>query len=142
MRWTWLKAGWRVQRVNPSQLARPSGFSHAVVVGGLGRTIYLAGQTAQDGSGTIVGDGLVEQFDRALANLLVALRSAGARPEHLVKMTIYAVDPGDYQVHLVELGAVWRRRVGRDYPAMTLVGVTRLFDAAALVELDGIAFWY
>jgi enamine deaminase RidA (YjgF/YER057c/UK114 family) len=126
------------KRVNPEQLAPPSGFSHAVVAHG--RTqVFLAGQTAQGRDGAIVGEGLVAQFDRALANLVTALTAAGGTAEHLVKMTIYCTDPGEYTTNLAELGAVWRRRVGSDFPAMTLIGVTRLFDPAAVVELDAIA---
>lgn len=127
-----------LERVNPEQLPRPSGFSHAMVARG-GTQVFLAGQTAQGADGTIVGDGLVAQFDRALANLVTALTAAGGTAEHLVKMTIYCTDPADYVANLRELGAVWRRRVGRDFPAMTLVGVAGLFDPAAVVELDGIA---
>lgn len=127
-----------VRRVNPEQLARPSGFTHAITSSG-GTHVFLAGQTAQNKDGRIVGKDLVAQFDRALANLVTALAAAGGNGEHLVKLTIYCTDPGVYVDHLAELGAVWRRYVGGEFPAMTLVGVTRLFDPAALVELDAIA---
>ncbi len=127
-----------LERVNPEQLARPSGFSHAMVARG-GTQVFLAGQTAQGQDGAIVGDGLVAQFDRALANLITALTASGGTGEHLVKMTIYCIDPADYTANLREVGAVWRRHVGRDFPAMTLVGVTALFDPAAVIELDAIA---
>src|SRR3712207_434036 len=123
-----------MERVNPPELAPPSGFSHAVVAPA-GTPVYLAGQTAQGPDGAIVAGDLVEQFDRALGNVLAALAAAGGSPAHLAKMTIYCTDPGAYTTRLRDLGAVWRRRVGSEYPAMTLVGVTRLFDEAALVEL-------
>lgn len=125
-------------RINPEQLAKPSGFTHAVTASG-GTQVFLAGQTAQDREGRIVGEGIVAQFDRALANLVTALAAAGGTGEHLVKMTIYCTDPGDYTEHRTEIGVVWRRLVGSEFPALTLVGVTRLFDPAALVELDAIA---
>lgn len=126
-----------LEHVNPPELAPPSGFSHAVVA--QGTQVYLAGQTAQGPDGAIAAGDLVAQFDRALANLLTALTAAGGTAAHLAKMTIYCTDPADYQTRLRDLGRIWRQRVGTDYPAMTLVGVTRLFDAAALVELDAIA---
>ena len=126
-----------LQRLNPVALAPPSGFSHAVVATGR-RIVFLAGQTAADGGGALVAGGIVEQFERALGHLLAALAEAGGGPEHLAKMMIFVVDPEDYRAHAAEIGAVWRRLAGRDYPAMALIGVVRLWDTAALVELDGI----
>jgi enamine deaminase RidA (YjgF/YER057c/UK114 family) len=125
-----------LERVNPPGLAQPSGFAHAVVAAG-GRVVFLAGQTALDQAGRIVGDTVASQFEQALANLLTALRAAGGSPEHLASLTIYAVDLGDYRAHGRELGEVWRRLAGRDYPAMAAVGVARLWDPAALVEIQG-----
>jgi enamine deaminase RidA (YjgF/YER057c/UK114 family) len=127
-----------IERINPAGLARPSGFSHAVSVPP-GRMVFLAGQTALDEDGQIVGSGVVEQFERALGNLLAALRAAGGQPADLVSVTIYAVDLDDYRAHGREAGEVWRRLAGRDYPAMAAVGVHRLWDPAALVEVQGVA---
>jgi enamine deaminase RidA (YjgF/YER057c/UK114 family) len=124
--------------VNPPELAAPSGFSHAVVAAG-SRIVFLAGQTALDGAGRITGAGVVAQFERALSNLVVALTAAGGRPEQLTSLTVYIVDMDDYRAHAAELGAVWREVVGRAYPAMAAVGVTRLWDVEALVELQGYA---
>ena len=126
-----------LQRVNPPELGRPSGFSHAVV--GEGRTVFLAGQTALDASGRIVGDGVVAQFERALGNLLTALRAAGGEPEHLASLTVYIVDMDDYRARAGDIGQVWKQLVGRDYPAMAGIGVARLWDAEALVEVQGFA---
>ena len=124
-------------RVNPPSLAKPSGFSHAVIA--RGTTIHLAGQTALDASGRIVGDGVVAQFERALGNLLTALRAAGGEPEHLASLTVYIVDMDDYRARAGDIGQVWKRLVGRDYPAMAGIGVSRLWDAEALVEVQGFA---
>jgi enamine deaminase RidA (YjgF/YER057c/UK114 family) len=126
-----------LQRVNPPELGRPSGFSHAVV--GEGRTVFLAGQTALDASGRIVGEGVVAQFERALGNLLTALRAAGGEPEHLASLTVYIVDMDDYRARAGDIGQVWKRLVGRHYPAMAGIGVARLWDAEALVEVQGFA---
>ena len=125
-----------LERVNPPGLAKPSGFAHAVVASG-GRVVFLAGQTALDPAGRIVGANVASQFEQALGNLLAALRAAGGGPEHLASLTIYAVDLDDYRAHGPELGAVWRRLAGRDYPAMAAIGVARLWDPAALVEIQG-----
>lgn len=128
----------QLERVDPPELARPAGFSHAVVAGP-GRTVFLAGQTAMDADGRIVGDGVVAQFEQALGNLLTALRAAGGRPQDLATLTVYAVDLADYRAQAREIGAVWRRLVGTDYPAMAGIGVARLWDDEALVEVQGIA---
>lgn len=128
----------RLERVNPAGLAPAKGFSHAVTAVG-GRLVFLAGQTALDGDGKVVGDGLPEQFERALANLLAALRAAGGEPGQLARVTVYAVDVAEYRACAAQLGAVWRRLAGREYPAMAVVGVVRLWDEEALVELDGVA---
>jgi len=127
-----------IERVNPPSLARPSGFSHAVVATG-GRLIFLAGQTALDSSGAIVGQDVVAQFAQALGNLLAALHAAGGEPEQLTSLTVYTTDLEDYRAHGREIGAVWRRLVGSEYPAMAAIGVSRLWDAAALVEVQGFA---
>ncbi|HET6697664.1 MAG TPA: RidA family protein [Nocardioidaceae bacterium] len=126
-----------LERVNPDALAPPSGFSHAVVA--TGTTVHLAGQTALDADGRIVGDGLVAQFEQALGNLLTALRAAGGEPDDLVSLTVYIVDMDDYRAHAREIGAVWKRLVGRSYPAMAGIGVARLWDVEALVEVQGVA---
>jgi enamine deaminase RidA (YjgF/YER057c/UK114 family) len=125
--------------VNPAGLPRPSGFNHAVV-SSAGRTVWLAGQTALDADGVVVAPGdVVAQFEQALRNLLTVLGSAGGHPEHLVSMTVYCVDIDDYRAHARRIGQVWRRLVGTHYPAMAAVGVERLWDEQALVELQGVA---
>ncbi|MDQ3577205.1 MAG: RidA family protein [Actinomycetota bacterium] len=120
-------------------MARPSGFSHAVVTPPGARMVFLAGQTAMDSDGAIVGGDVVAQFEQALGNLLTALRAAGGGPEHLTSLTIYAVDLADYRNHARQIGAVWRRLIGTDYPAMAGIGIARLWDNTALVEVQGIA---
>jgi enamine deaminase RidA (YjgF/YER057c/UK114 family) len=127
-----------VERINPAELARPSGFSHAVAVTG-GRMVFLAGQVGMDPDGKVVSGGVVAQFEQALANLLTALAAAGGQPADLVSLSIYIVDLADYQAHAKEIGAVWRRLAGSEYPATAGVGVARLWDPQALVELQGIA---
>ena len=135
------------ERINPAELARPSGFSHAVSVAGgaaaggaaAGRMVFLAGQTGVDRDGNVADGGVVPQFERAMTNLLTALGAAGGLPSDLVSLTIYLTDMPDYQAHAREIGAVWRRLAGTDYPAMAAVGVTRLWLPGLVVEIQGIA---
>lgn len=126
-----------IEYVNPPELGRPSGFSHATVA--RGRVVSLAGQTALGADGQIVGETVVEQFEKALGNLLAALRAAGGGPADLASMTIYIVDMDDYKARAGEIGGVWQRLVGRHYPAMAGIGVDRLWDVEALVEVQGLA---
>ncbi|MFD6549227.1 RidA family protein [Streptomyces sp. SAS_267] len=126
------------ERVNPPGLSPAAGFSHAVVATG-SRVVFLAGQTALDVDGKVVGETLPRQFETALANLLTALRAAGGTPADLARVTVYATDVADYRAHAAELGRIWRRLAGRDYPAMAVIGAVRLWDEQALVELDGFA---
>jgi enamine deaminase RidA (YjgF/YER057c/UK114 family) len=127
-----------LERINPGELARPSGFAHAVRATGT-VTVHLAGQTALDAQGRIVGGGVVGQFEQALRNLQTALRAAGGSPEHLAALTIYIVDVPDYRAHAREIGQVWKRLAGTDYPATAGIGVARLWDDDALVEVQGVA---
>ncbi|MEU1502413.1 RidA family protein [Streptomyces sp. NPDC005732] len=127
-----------IERIDPAGLSPATGFSHAVVATGT-RVVFLAGQTALDPDGKVVGETLPEQFERALTNLLAALRAAGGTPADLARVTVYATDVADYRAHAAELGRVWQRSAGRDYPAMAVVGAVRLWDESALVELDGFA---
>jgi enamine deaminase RidA (YjgF/YER057c/UK114 family) len=121
-----------IERINPQELGRPSGFSHAVAVTA-GRIVFLAGQTAPEATG------VARQFERSLGKLLLALQAAGGQPADLVTMTIYVVNIDDYRAHASEIGAVWRRLAGTEYPAMAAVQVSRLWDEAALVEIQGMA---
>jgi len=134
----WYHGPVSIERINPVELARPSGFSHAVSATG-GRLVFLAGQTGYAPDGQIVDGGVVPQFERALGNLITALRAAGGDPADLVSLTIYAVDLADYRAHGREIGDVWRRLCGQEYPAMAAVGVARLWDTDALVEVQGFA---
>jgi enamine deaminase RidA (YjgF/YER057c/UK114 family) len=131
-----VRRGRRARAVNSPDLAPPIGFAHAVVAG---NTVYLGGQTAQDKQGHLQGETMPEQFDRAAANLLTALKAAGGEPDDLVTLQVFVTDVDEYRASLVELGRVWRRHFGKHYPAMGLFGINRLFDGAAKVELMGVA---
>jgi enamine deaminase RidA (YjgF/YER057c/UK114 family) len=123
---------------NPETLPPAQGFSHAVIAQA-GRTVYLAGQTAQRTDGTIVGASIAEQFDVAAGNVAKALEAAGAHPQDLVSMQIFVTDITEYQRLGKEVGEAYRRHFGRHYPAMAVLEVSRLWDPKAVVELMCIA---
>ena len=120
------------------ELAKPSGYAHAVVATG-GRTVYLAGMTSQLPDGSVGGVDFVEQYDIAARNLVAVLRAAGGSPEHLVSLQIFVTDVAEYRAARARLREVWHAHFGDHYPAMALLGVRELFDPAARVELMGVA---
>lgn len=124
--------------VNPPGLAPATGFAHAVVAAA-GRTVHIGGQTAHDRDGAVVGATVAEQFGHAAANLVTALAACDALPAHLVSLTIYVTDVPAYRAQLADVGAAYRRHLGRHFPAMALFGITELFDPAAMIELVAVA---
>ncbi|MCI9886890.1 RidA family protein [Micrococcales bacterium 31B] len=124
------------QIINPASLPQPSGYAHGVRAG---QTVYLGGQTALDRDMQIVPGGIVEQFRQAFSNVLVTLAEAGGKPSDLVNVTIYLTDVDDYIAHGRDIGRVWREMAGYDYPATAGIGVTRLWQKEALIEIQGIA---
>jgi enamine deaminase RidA (YjgF/YER057c/UK114 family) len=126
--------------VDPASLAKPVGYAHAVVAAP-GRTVYLAGQVGWDRDGKFppASGGLVAQVDAALGNLLTALREAGGAPEHVVAMRIYVISTEAWRADAKAIGERWRARMGRWFPAMTLVEVRGLYEPEALVEIEATA---
>lgn len=123
--------------MNPPELGPPVGFSHAARAGDL---VYTGGQIGCDASGRVLAPGnLVAQFARALANVGIALRAAGSRPERAIKLTYFVTDVPAYRAHLQEIGAAYREVFGRHYPATSLFGVQELFDPEALIEIECVA---
>jgi enamine deaminase RidA (YjgF/YER057c/UK114 family) len=120
--------------VNPSDLAPPVGFSHAVV-GAPGTPVFLGGQAGHDSDGRIDSEDLVAQFDKACSNVVRALWGVGSPPEHLVTMHIFVVDAAEYRERAKEVGVAYRKHFGKHYPAMALFEVSGLLDEAAKVEL-------
>ena len=127
----------RPQNVNPEELGPARGFSHATVAG---NTVWLGGQIGSDATGTVVEPGdVVAQFARAIRNVSIALRAAGCAPADTVKLTYYVTDLKLYKANLPAIGSAFREVFGDHYPATTLIQVSSLFNAAALVEIDAIA---
>ncbi len=125
--------------VMPDGLGPPRGFNHGMLAPAGGRVLFVAGQPALDASGRITASGLVEQWDRALERVLAVVRAAGGAPEHIGRMTLYVTDLQAYRASFERVGQVYRKHMGRHYPAMTLVEVKALVDADALVEIEATA---
>jgi enamine deaminase RidA (YjgF/YER057c/UK114 family) len=126
--------------VNPPSLADPKGYSNGVAYGPGGSVVFLAGQVGWDATGQMVSDRFDEQFDQALANLIAIVVDAGGAPESIGKLTIYVLDVAEYAAARKQVGAHYRVRMGRHYPAMTLVEVRGLLEEGARLEIEGIAW--
>jgi enamine deaminase RidA (YjgF/YER057c/UK114 family) len=124
--------------VNPSSLARPSGYSHGIRVEPGRGLLALAGQVAWDRNSRIVSDDFAEQFEQALANLLVVVEAAGGAPQSVVKLTLFVTNKDEYTASVKNVGERYRRLMGTHYPAMTLVEVKALLEAGAKIEIEGL----
>lgn len=127
------------EEVNPPALGEPRGFTHGLIVQPGCRMVFVAGQTAATPSGEIADPSFVGQFAEALTKSIAVVKAAGGGPEHIVRMTVYVTDMEAYRTHRTQLGAMWRDRMGRHYPAMSLVAVTELVDQGATVEVEATA---
>ncbi len=125
--------------INPAELGAPRGWNNGMLAQAGGRTLFIAGQTALDGSGHVPAADFVSQFDRALGNVLAVLHEGGGEPGDIGRFTIYVTDMAQYRASLKPLGEVYRRRMGTHFPAMALVEVRSLVDQQAVVEIEATA---
>ncbi|HJL20411.1 MAG TPA: RidA family protein [Sandaracinaceae bacterium LLY-WYZ-13_1] len=124
--------------VNPDTLAPPRGYSNGLVLTG-SRTLFVAGQIGWDADSTIVSEDFAAQFAKALDNVLDVLRDAGGGPEHVGRFTIFVTDKQTYLAAAKAVGVAYRERMGKHYPAMSLVEVADLLEEGALVEIEATA---
>ena len=125
--------------INPDTLGAPSGYSHGLVADAHGKLLFIAGQIAWNERQKIVSADFIEQFDRALANVMTVVSAAGGSAEHIVRLVIYVTDKTEYRERTREVGERYRKHMGKHFPAMVLVQVAGLLDDAAKVEIEGMA---
>src|ERR1044072_1957704 len=125
--------------INPDSLGAPSGYSNGLVADAHGKIVFIAGQIAWDEKQKIVSADFVEQFDRALANVVTVLSAAGGKPEHIARLVIYVTDKVEYRERTREVGERYRKHLGKHFPAMVLVQVAGLLADNAKVEIEGMA---
>jgi len=125
--------------INPEALGAPSGYSNGLLVDGGGKLLFIAGQIAWDQHQKIVSDDFVEQFDKALANVIAVLRAADGEPKNIVRLVIYVTNKAEYRERTREVGERYRKHLGKHFPAMVLVQVAGLLDDRAKVEIEGMA---
>ena len=125
--------------INPEALGTPSGYSNGLLADSGGKLLFIAGQIAWDNNQNIISDDFVEQFDKALSNVVTVLRAAGGEPDNLVRLVIYVADKIEYRERTKEIGERYRKHLGKHFPAMVLVQVAGLLDDGAKVEIEGMA---
>ena len=125
--------------INPEQLGRPRGYSNGLLTVPGVRLLFIAGQIGWDAEQRLVSDDFVEQFDRALRNVLTVVAEAGGAPGGVARLVVYVTDREEYRARTAEIGERWRALMGRHYPAMTLVEVSALLEDGAKVEIEGTA---
>jgi enamine deaminase RidA (YjgF/YER057c/UK114 family) len=123
--------------LQPAGWARPRGYANGIATEG--RQVFVAGQIGWDAEQRFVSDDFAAQVRQALANVVAVLACAGARPEHLVRMTWYVTSRDEYNASLAEIGAAWRELIGRNYPAMSVIVVAGLLEPRARVEIEATA---
>ena len=120
--------------INPA-----SGYSNGVLADAGGRLLFIAGQIAWDENQKIVSDDFVEQFDRALENVVDVVKAAGGKSDNVARLVIYVTDKIAYRERTKEVGDRYRKHMGKHFPAMVLVEVKGLLDDRAKVEIEGMA---
>lgn len=128
-----------MKTINPKSLGRPRGYSNGQLSAPGARLLFIAGQIGWDGEQRLVSDDFVEQFDRALRNVLEVVREAGGAPTGVARLVIYVTDKREYAARTAEIGERWRALMGRHYPTMALVEVKGLLEDGAKVEIEGVA---
>ena len=124
-----------LRAVNPPGWPQPKGYANATT--GRGRLVFVAGQVGwRPADGSFASDTFAGQFEQALHNTVAVLAAAGAKPEHVARMTWYVTDKREYLAALPELGRAWRAIMGRHYPAMALVEVSGLVEDRAKIEIE------
>lgn len=122
----------------PQGWAPPIGYANGIEVEP-GRIVFVAGQVGWDAQQRFASEDIVPQFDQALVNILAVLALSGAGPQHICRMTAYCCDKPAYLAARRELGAIWKRRMGKHYPAMSMIFVADLLDHPARIELEATA---
>ena len=126
-----------MQIVQPQGWAAPKGYANGVVA--TGRQLFIAGQIGWNAQGRFDTDDFVAQVEQTLKNVVEVLQAAGGWPEHIVRLNWYITDKAEYVENQRAIGEAYRRVIGRNFPAMTLLVVAGLLEPRAKVEIEATA---
>lgn len=124
--------------LHPAGWDKPIGYSNGIAVEG-GRLVFIAGQVGWNAQQQFESEAIAPQFDQALRNVLAVLAEAGGQPTDICRMTAYCCDKPAYMAARSELGAIWRRHMGKHFPAMSMIFVVDLLDSPGKIELEATA---
>jgi enamine deaminase RidA (YjgF/YER057c/UK114 family) len=124
--------------LQPPGWPEPRGYANGIETDA-GRLVFVGGQIGWDSSGEFPAEDMAGQVGQALRNIVAVLAEAGAGPEHVVRLTWYVTDRDEYLASLKDIGGAYRDVMGRHFPAMAVVEVTRLVEAQARVEIEATA---
>ncbi len=122
----------------PEGWAPPIGYANGIEVDA-GRIVFIAGQVGWDAQQRFASEDLIVQFEQALSNVLAVLAVAGGTPQHVCRITAYCCDKPAYLAARGQLGAIWKKLMGRHYPAMSMIFVSDLLDHPGKIELEATA---
>lgn len=125
--------------INPESLGPARGYSNGVLTDAGGRLLFVAGQVGCDNEQKIVSENFVEQFERALENVIAVVTEAGGQANQIARLILYVTNKKEYSENLNEVGNVYRARMGKHFPAMVLVEVKSLLDDKAKIEIEAVA---
>jgi enamine deaminase RidA (YjgF/YER057c/UK114 family) len=123
--------------LHPKAWKAPVGYANGIAASGT--LVFVAGQVGWNAQQVFESESIVPQFEQALQNVIEILAEAGARPEHMCRMTAYCCDKPAYLAARGELGRIWKRLMGRHYPAMSMIFVSDLLDSPGKIELEATA---
>jgi enamine deaminase RidA (YjgF/YER057c/UK114 family) len=126
-----------LKRLHPPGWKPPVGYANGIAASGT--VVFVAGQVGWNAEQVFESREMAPQFEQALKNVLAVLAEAGARPEHICRITAYCCDKPAYLAARGELGSIWKRLMGRHYPAMSMIFVSDLLDAPGVIELEATA---
>jgi enamine deaminase RidA (YjgF/YER057c/UK114 family) len=123
--------------LHPAGWKPPIGYANGIAA--RGTLVFVAGQVGWNAQQKFESEEIAPQFEQALKNVIAVLAEAGARPEHVCRMTAYCCDKPAYLAARGELGKIWKRLMGRHYPAMSMIFVSDLLDSPGKIELEATA---
>ncbi|HET7362982.1 MAG TPA: RidA family protein [Burkholderiales bacterium] len=126
-----------MRALHPPGWKAPIGYANGIET--TGRMVFVAGQVGWNAEQVFESEAIAPQFEQALKNIIAILAEANARPEHICRLTAYCCDKSAYLAARPELGKIWRRHMGRHYPAMSMIFVADLLDAPGKIELEATA---
>lgn len=123
--------------LQPEGWVTAKGYANGIVASG--QMIFTGGLIGWNAQQKFECLDFIGQFEQTLKNIISVLETAGAGPEHLVRLTWYITDRQAYNNNLKEIGKIYRNIIGRHFPAMAVVQVVALMEEEAKIEIEATA---